>query len=92
MSAATRLTEAELVAIRADARTKPGRFVDPAVIAELGRVLDRRGEVWAAAILGRPLDRRARLDRRRPWLTDAEPYAVISADRAEDKVALRGLS
>lgn len=88
----TQLPEARLVEIRAAAHQSVGRFVDPYAMAECRTVLARRGEEWAASVLGRSLERRSWIDTRVPWLTDAEPYALIAADRAETAWALDELS
>ena len=86
----TRLTEAQLVAIRAQGHEQAGRspFVDPYTIAECGRVLDRRGEGWAAAVLGRDISRRSIAVPLRPYLRDGEPEAIVYADREENIAAL----
>jgi hypothetical protein len=91
----TTLPEAELVDIRASARAMAGRFVDPAIVASCGKVLDRRGETWAASILGRDISKRSparnALGGRRPWLNKGEEYVLVFADQAEDARALERL-
>jgi hypothetical protein len=92
--AATRLNERELVAIRRQAHVAAqlaGQFVDPALITQCTSVLRRRGEVWAAAVLGHDLNKRSLINARLPWLKDHEPLALVLADIAEDAAALRPL-
>lgn len=84
----TILSEQQLVEIRAHAQTEVSRFVDPVIMHKCCRVLDRRGEQWAAAVLGRDISARSRGVPRRPALTDSEPYALINADYAEDGMVL----
>lgn len=84
--APTRLSEQQLVRLREIGYWKQigERFVDPYVINQCDRVLERRGEVWAASVLGRDLSRRSMLVRNRPYLTGGEPYTLVLASRAED--------
>lgn len=89
---ATRMPPAKLVELRATGRARAGRFVDPAVIRRCGIVLDRRGEDWAASILGRSLERRSLAVPSRPYLHHGEEYVLILADTAEDAHALREMS
>lgn len=85
---ATRMPPAKLVELRALGRARAGRFVDPAVMQRCGVVLDRRGEDWAASILGRSLERRSFAVPARPYLLRGEEYVLILADTAEDAAAL----
>lgn len=88
----TRLTEARLVELRAAAKetaAASGPFVDPAMVMLCTRVLDGRGEEWAASVLGRDVSRRSIAVPRRPWLLAGEEYALVEADVEEDKLMLR---
>lgn len=83
----TNLGEPELTQLRQqgyEAARKSGPFVDPHVIARCLHVLDRRGEPWAAAILGRDIARRSKWRPDRPWLRTGEEYILVAADVAED--------
>lgn len=88
----TTLDEARLVELRATGRARAGRFVDPAVIAECGRVLDRRGETWAASVLGRDISKRSLAVPRRPALREGEEYVLVLADQAEDAAAVEEIA
>lgn len=88
---ATLLPEVALVKIREYAQQQPGRFVDPTVIVWCREVLTRRGEDWAASVLGRSLERRSLLSPSFPWLTAADPYALIEADRVETVAQLEAI-
>lgn len=66
----THIPESRLVQLRAAGVAEDhaaGRFVDPSVLYRCTQVLDRRGETWAAAILGRNLTRRSLAHPHRPW-------------------------
>lgn len=84
----TALPETMLVELRANAHENVTRFVDPCAVTRCSRILDRRGEEWAASVLGRDISRRSAAIRKRPWLSEAEVYAINAADAAEDRVAL----
>lgn len=83
---ATRISEATLVRLRADGLSRRSSFVDPTVIAKVSRVLERRGERWAAAVLGRNIGRRSIAVTRRPYLHDGETYALVLADAEETRL------
>lgn len=82
----TKLTEQQLTKLREIGNWKAigERFVDPYIIAQCTRVLDARGERWAAAVLGRDISRRSLAVRNRPYLNNGEPFTLILADRAEN--------
>jgi hypothetical protein len=84
----TKLTEPELVALRAEGLSRRSRFVDPAILSRCSAILDRRGELWAATVLGRPLTERSVLVRRRPTLRAGEEHVLVLANAAEDNAAL----
>jgi hypothetical protein len=91
--AGTRISELRLVALRAEGHADANRtaFVDPVVLTACLRVLDRRGEEWAASVLGRDIRARSRAVPDRPFLRDGEADALVAADREEDAVALAAL-
>lgn len=92
--AATGIPECRLVELRARAREAEragGRFVDPVVARRCGEVLDRRGEVWAAGVLGRDIARRSAAVPGRPYLVGGEYRVIVAADAEEDTVALAEL-
>lgn len=91
--AATKLTEQQLVKIRgAGHRAVFGqRFVNPCTIHACQRVLQRRGERWAAEILGRDISRRSLALPQHPYFYDGEPDIIVLADRAEDDAVLAAL-
>lgn len=64
-------------------------FPDPTMISACCRVLDERGEEWAASVLGRDISARSRLVVTRPALGSGEDYALVAADTDEDAYALR---
>lgn len=87
----TKLKEPELVILRRQAHEQnasSGQFVDPHLIAQCTNALRRRGEAWAAAVLGRDLSRRSIAVPAMPYLLDHEPLMLVLADRAEDVVTL----
>lgn len=88
----TRLPEPRLVELRAAGLARRQRFVDPVVIRRASIVLDRRGEEWAAAVLGRDLRTRSRLVPARPALRPGEEYVLVMADAAEDAATLEAMS
>lgn len=59
------------------------RFVDPVACSQAESVLHTRGEMWAASILLRNLTRRSLIRADLPWISEAEMYTLIYADRAE---------
>lgn len=85
----TTLSEQRLVQVRAAARTATEHasnpFVDPREIRHATQILDRRGERWAAAVLGRDLTRRSLATAQRPFLYTGECAIIIAADVAEDR-------
>lgn len=88
----TALTEAKLVELRAEGYSRRSRFVDPHVIHQCSLVLNKRGEAWAASVLGRDISRRSLAVPNRPFLRDGEEYALVLADRAEDDEVLAHLT
>jgi len=83
----TRLSEQQLVRIRADApaHVRESDFVNPWVAAESRRVLRERGEQWVESVLGRQLSRRSVFFPDLPWLAYKELHIIISADAAETR-------
>jgi hypothetical protein len=79
----TQIDRERLVELRAQGRAKVTRFVDPYVLLKCRKLLARRGEAWAAEILGRDLTRRSLLLPQFPYLLDGEEYTLIAADREE---------
>lgn len=89
----TRLTPQQLVELRATGHSAgQSPFVDPYIISQSLRVLDRRGERWAAAVLGRDISRRSLAVPARPYLRSGEPDTLVLADAAEDTAAISGLT
>lgn len=90
----THIPESRLVQLRAagiaDDRAA-GRFVDPRVLYRCTQVLDRRGETWAASILGRNLTRRSLAAPHRPWLNPGDAQTLIAADTEEDRATIAHL-
>lgn len=82
----TSIPASRLVELRADGAraARSTKFVDPDVISHCTKVLDRRGERWAGAILGRNIDRRSIAVPSRPYLFSADPYVLVAADHEED--------
>jgi hypothetical protein len=81
----TAISPERLVELRAQATTLVSRFPQPSVINRCCQVLDRRGEAWAAEVLGRDLSRRSLASAKWPFLNDADPYTLIAADIEEDR-------
>lgn len=81
----TAISPARLVELRAEGQTKIQQFVDPHVMSRVTTVLGKRGEAWAAAILGRSISRRSILVPTMPWLRNGEEYTLVAADTEEDK-------
>lgn len=72
------VADAHAVGRRVDIATGP--VLDPRVAARCLKIIDRRGELWAAAILGHRLDHGRD---RHPLLARIEPYIIVAADTAE---------
>lgn len=87
----TEIPEAWLVELRRESHTANSLFVDPHAIAHCERVLDRRGETWAAAVLGRDISRRSIAVSHRPHLNAGEEHTLIAADQEEDRLAIAHL-
>lgn len=66
---------------RAAAAASP--FVDPTAASRARRLIEERGEEWAASVLLRDLSRRSQLRADLPWLHPGELETLIAADRAE---------
>lgn len=92
----TAIPEARLVELRRagiEAERAGGGFVDPAVLSRCEKVLDRRGEQWAASVLGRDISRRSPSTnyRHRPYLSVGEDRALVAADAEEDRISIAHL-
>jgi hypothetical protein len=85
----TNIPERKLVELRALGIQSVGAFVDPQVIASCSNVLARRGDEWAASVLGHDITRRSTYVTNRPYLRDGEEYTLVLADAEEDTVTLR---
>lgn len=84
---ATVIPSERLTELRVEARTRDrSPFVDSHEIRACTEVLQRRGETWAAAVLGRELERRSLVNVRFPWLGGHELWLLIRADVEEDRV------
>lgn len=81
----TTLTPEHLATLHAQGREEAGRspFVDPCAAAKSKKLLQERGESWAASVLMRDLSRRSLAFPYLPWLEDGEMETLILADRAE---------
>lgn len=93
-SSPTRISEARLVELRRsgqDASRTGGGFVDPFVLRRCQEALDRRGEDWAAAVLGRDIGRRSPMVVHRPYLMDGEDHTLVAADAEEDHLNIAHL-
>lgn len=88
---ATRITEARLIELRRDGKNRDRGFVDPHVLRRCTDVLDRRGEAWAATVLGRDISRRSVGVPHRPYLYAGEPHALVAADAEEDLLTILDL-
>jgi hypothetical protein len=88
----TQLPEPQLVELRAEGQSRWSQFVDSMVLQRCSQVLDRRGECWAASVLGRDISRRSMAVSNRPFLNAGEEYALVAADRAEDNLILDSLT
>jgi len=88
---ATAISETRLIELRREGQgsdRSAGPFVDPGVLRRCGLVLDRRGELWAAAVLGRDVSRRSVGVPDRPYLNPGEDRVLVAADAEEDRVAI----
>lgn len=81
----TAISPARLVELRVEGKAKVGQFVDPHVLHKLTGVLAKRGETWAAAILGRDISRRSIAIPAMPYLNSGEEYTLVAADAEEDR-------
>lgn len=88
---ATRIPEARLIELRRDGKSRDHGFVDPLLLRRCTDALDRRGETWAAAVLGRDISRRSLGVPHRPYLYVGEPHALVAADAEEDLLTLADL-
>lgn len=82
----TNIAPERLAQLHAEGRAQAlaaGKFIDPHTVAAAERVLNVRGERWAASVLLRDLSRRSRLLPQRPWLENGELETLVLADRAE---------
>lgn len=85
ITARTAIAPARLRELRAEGQSKVSEYVDLNTLVACSAVLERRGEPWAEAVLGRALTRRCPYGTRRaPWLTRAEEHVLIAADHEED--------
>lgn len=87
----TRLNQSELAELRRVGIARAGRFVDPVVIRKATIVLDKRGEPWAATILGHDISKRSAAVPNRPALGSGDEYVLVLADKAETNAALASL-
>lgn len=93
-TAHTGISEARLVELRKqgrDASRAGGGFVDPFVLRRCQDALDRRGEEWAAAVLGRDIGRRSVAVVHRPYLLAGEDHTLVAADAEEDHLSIAHL-
>lgn len=88
---ATRISEARLTELRRDGKSRDHGFVDPHLLRRCTDALDRRGEAWAAAVLGRDISRRSLAVSHRPYLSAGEPHVLVAADAEEDLLTLADL-
>lgn len=81
----TTLTPEHLATLHAQGREEAGRspFVNPDAVAKAKRIIQERGESWAASVLMRDLSRRSQALPRFPWLEAGEMETLALADRAE---------
>ncbi len=66
---------------RAAAAASP--FVDPTAASRALRLIEERGEEWAASVLLRDLSRRSQLRADLPWLYAGEMETLLAAEQAE---------
>jgi hypothetical protein len=91
---ATHIGEGRLVELRQAGRVADrgaGGFVDPYILQRCEGVLDRRGEHWAAAVLGRDITRRSLTVAHRPYLLTGEDHTLVAADAEEDRISVAHL-
>ncbi|OHU46085.1 hypothetical protein BKG82_28290 [Mycobacteroides chelonae] len=87
----TAISETRLIELRREAHASDraaGPFVDPSVLRRCELILDRRGELWAAAVLGRDISRRSVGVPHRPHLIPGEDRVLVAADAEEDQTAI----
>ena len=90
----TSISEERLAELRRhgqDANRAGGGFVDPSVLRRCQEALDRRGEEWAAAVLGRDIARRSPTVVHRPYLLAGEDHTLVAADGEEDRLSIAHL-
>lgn len=87
----TTLPEATLVELRRWGLSQTAPFVDPKVLHRCCEVLDRRGESWAASVLGRDISARSHAVRHLPALRMGEGHILVAADKAEDDAVIAAL-
>ena len=87
----TSLPESTLVELRRWGLSQTSPFVDPKVLHQCCAVLDRRGEVWAASVLGRDISARSHAVPLRPSLRMGEGHILVAADKAEDDAVIDAL-
>lgn len=91
---ATHIGEVRLTELRQASRAvcrDTGGFVDPHMVRRCEGVLDRRGEAWAAAVLGRDITRRSSTVSHRPYLLAGEDHTLVAADAEEDRLSVTHL-
>lgn len=88
----TQIPQRRLTELRAHEMAQQGRFVDPAMLHRCSRVLDVRGEQWAASVLGHDITRRSLAVPSRPFLHAGQEYTLVAADAEEDKITLAALA
>lgn len=81
----TTLTAEQLVLVHAEGHVQRGTspFEDPHTMSRYCKVLNRRGELWAASVLGRDLSRRSLTWG--PWLERGEAEVLVLADECESQ-------
>lgn len=87
----TAIPEWRLRELREAGVAAEGPFVNPSVVRDCCAVLDRRGELWAASVLGRDLTARSAGVPSRPALKSGEPHAIVAADAVEDDLAAQAI-
>lgn len=87
----TGIGEARLIELRREGKAadlQAGPFVDPRILRKCDVALDRRGESWAASVLGRDISRRSLAVPHRPYLLPGEDRILVAADSEEDQAAI----
>jgi hypothetical protein len=79
----TQIPEQVLAELRAAGLKSRTAFIDPHVLNRAQQIVGRRGEEWAASVLGR-----SSLDPNIMWLKDGEQHTLVAADRTENQLAL----